>query len=196
LVGNLSGFCFKTGDLFYPHRFEKPTIYGLHPRKQSQTSCGVQGSPAEASNVSSLGKLQKRRVISIRRFRKSGQFKVRTQLKEKLSQLRLPGICGRGFDCFSRGKCSSKNRVISICRFGKSGHLNVRTEGTQKTVPVAIRRDQQRKRWALVRCDPAESETLQPIVAESKSAQFRVRTTFEKPQFWGPFSGASGDLNF
>ncbi len=59
---------------------------------------------------------------------KSGQFKVRTLVKEKPSQLRLPGMGRRGIARFQSKEWSSQNRVISICQFRKSGQFNVRTQ--------------------------------------------------------------------
>jgi hypothetical protein len=67
-------------------------------------------------------------VISICQFRKSGQFKVRTPVKEKPSQVRLPGMGMRGIARFQSKKWSSQNREFSICQFRKSGQFKVRTQ--------------------------------------------------------------------
>jgi hypothetical protein len=72
--------------------------------------------------------LQESTGFSIPADSKSGQFKVRTPVKEKPSQLRLPVMGRGGIGRFQSRKESSQNRVISICQFRKSGQFKVRTQ--------------------------------------------------------------------
>jgi hypothetical protein len=71
--------------------------------------------------------LQESTGFSIPTDSKSGQFKVRTPVKGKPSQLRLPGMRRRGVERFRSRKSSSQNGVISIFQFRKSGQFKVRT---------------------------------------------------------------------
>ncbi len=89
--------------------------------------------------------LQESTGFSIPTDSKSGQVKVRTPVKEKPSQLRLPGRRRRGVERFQSRKCSSQNRVISILGFRKSGQFKVRTQGSKKLCRLHSRRAQQKK---------------------------------------------------
>jgi hypothetical protein len=97
-----------------------------------------------------LLQLQESTGFSIPTDSKSGQSKVRTPVKGKPSQLRLPGMRRRGVERFRSRKCSSQNRVISICRFRKSGQSKVRTpvkgKPSQLRLPGMCRRGVERFR--------------------------------------------------
>src|SRR6267378_953976 len=93
--------------------------------------------------------LQESTGFSIPTDSKSGQFKVRTPVKGKPSQSRLPGMRRRGVERFRSRKCSSQNGVISICRFRKSGQFKVRTQESKKLCRLHSRRDQQKKNMGI-----------------------------------------------
>jgi len=111
---------------------------------------------------------------------KSGQFKVRTPVKEKPSQLPLPGMGRRGIGRFQSRKESSQNRVISVCQFRKSGQFKVRTPVKEK--PSQLRLPGMGTR-GIARFQSKEWSSQNRVISICqfrKSGQFKVRTQESK----------------
>src|SRR5882762_988933 len=124
--------------------------------------------------------LQESTGFSIPTDSKSGQFKVRTPVKGKPSQLRLPGMRRRGVERFRSRKCSSQNGVISICRFRKSGQFKVRTPVKEK--PSQLRLPGMRRR-GVEHFQSRKSSSQNRVISICrfrKSGQFKVRTQESK----------------
>jgi hypothetical protein len=133
-------------------------------------------------------------ACSISTDSKSGQFRVRTPLKEKPSQLRLPGMRRRGVEHFQSRNVSSQNRMISICRFRKSGQFRVRTSVKEKPSQLRLPGMRRRgvERFQSRKC--SSQNRMISICRFRKSGQFKVRTPLSKNPNSGRFLGVCQEL--